>query len=60
MSHFKVNPKDLFFILKEQLSYGSLCRLERYKDLNEKTYDLLVTEAMGFARGVVAPPSGNR
>ena len=55
MSHFKVNPKDLFFILKEQLSYGSLCRLDRYKDLNELTYDMLVTEAMGFARGVVAP-----
>ena len=55
MSHFKVNQKDLFFILKEQLKYGSLCSLARYKDLNEKTFDLLVTEAISFARGVVDP-----
>ena len=54
MDHFKVNSRDLFFILKEQLSYGSLCRLDRYKDLNELTFDMLVTEAMGFARGVIA------
>ena len=55
MNHFKVNPKDIFFILKEQLDYGKLCNLDRYHDLNEKTLDLLVNEAVGFARGVVAP-----
>jgi alkylation response protein AidB-like acyl-CoA dehydrogenase len=55
MPHFKVNHKDIFFILKEQLKYGSLCSLARYKDLNEKTFDLLVTEAISFARGVVDP-----
>jgi alkylation response protein AidB-like acyl-CoA dehydrogenase len=58
MDHFKVNPKDLFFILKEQLAYGSLCRLDRYQGLNEKTFDMLVTEAVGFARGVIAPLQG--
>ena len=55
MSHFKVNPKDLFFILQEQLDYGSLCNLNRYNHLNQKTLDLLVTEAIEFARGVIAP-----
>jgi alkylation response protein AidB-like acyl-CoA dehydrogenase len=55
MAHFKVNPKDIFFILKEQLNYGSLCALERYKDLNEKTFDMLVTEAINFARGIMDP-----
>lgn len=55
MSHFKVNQKDIFFILKEQLNYGALCSLKRYADLNEKTLDMLVTEAIGFARGVVDP-----
>lgn len=55
MPHFKVNQKDIFFILKEQLNYGSVCSLERYKGLNEKALDLLVTEALRFARGVVDP-----
>ena len=53
MGHFKINQKDIFFILKDQLNYGSLCTLARYRDLNEKTLDLLVNEAMGFAKGVV-------
>ncbi|MDX2501390.1 MAG: acyl-CoA dehydrogenase [Deltaproteobacteria bacterium] len=55
MPHFKVNQKDIFFILKDQLNYGSLCDLERYRDLNEKTLDMLVSEAIQFARGVVDP-----
>jgi alkylation response protein AidB-like acyl-CoA dehydrogenase len=55
MGHFKVNKKDIFFILKEQLNYGSLCELERYLELNENTLDLLVTEVINFAKGVVEP-----
>jgi alkylation response protein AidB-like acyl-CoA dehydrogenase len=55
MGHFKVNQKDIFFILKNQLDYGSLCELERYGDLNEKALDMLVKEAFKFARGVVDP-----
>jgi len=55
MPHFKVNQKDIFFILKEQLNYATLCSLERYNGLNEKTLDLLVAEALRFARGVVDP-----
>ena len=55
MGHFKVNEKDIFFILKEQLNYGSLCKLERYRELDEETLDMLVTEAIKFAKGVVEP-----
>ncbi|MBU2488086.1 MAG: acyl-CoA dehydrogenase [Proteobacteria bacterium] len=55
MTHFAINMKDVFFILKDQLRYGELCRLDRYRDLNEKTLDLLVNEAVRFAQGVVAP-----
>jgi len=55
MSHFKVNQKDIFFILKNQLNYGSLCTLDRYRDLNEKTLDMLVSEAIQFAKGVLDP-----
>ncbi len=58
MGHFKVNEKDIFFILKEQLNYGSLCKLERYRDLDEETLDMLVTEAIKFAKGVVEPLQG--
>jgi hypothetical protein len=55
MSHFKVNPKDIFFILKDQLGYGRVCRLERYAGLNEAALDMLVREALEFARGVLDP-----
>ena len=55
MGDFKANLKDIFFILKDQLDYASLCRLPRYKGLNEKTLDLLIKEAIRFARGVVDP-----
>lgn len=55
MTHFKVDERDLLFILKEQLGYGALCSLDRYRDLDEETLDLTVTEAVKFARGVVAP-----
>jgi alkylation response protein AidB-like acyl-CoA dehydrogenase len=55
MPHYKVNQKDIFFILKDQLNYGSLCSLERYNGLTEKAFDLLVNEALRFAKGVVDP-----
>ncbi len=55
MSHFKINQKDVFFILKEQLNYGTLGSFDRYEGLNEKTFDMLITEALKFARGVVDP-----
>ncbi len=55
MGHFLVNEKDLFFILKEQLNYGRLCELERYRELDEDTLDMLVTEAVKFARTEIDP-----
>ena len=55
MGHFKINEKDPLFILKDQLNYGSLCRLNRYQELDEETLDMLVTEALKFAKGVVEP-----
>jgi len=55
MSHFKINQKDVFFILKDQLNYGTLGLLDRYQGLNEKTFDMLIKEALKFARGVVDP-----
>ena len=57
MGDYKINQKDLFFILKDQLNYGYLCSLGQYRDLDEKTLDMLVTEAIKFAKGVVDPLS---
>jgi hypothetical protein len=55
MEHFKVNEKDVFFILKNQLNYGSLCELDRYRELDEDTLDMLVTEAVKFAMAEIDP-----
>ena len=55
MGHFKINEKDVFFILKDQLNYANLCRLERYRELDADTLDMMVAEAIKFAKGVVAP-----
>jgi len=55
MGHFKVNRNDLFFVLKNQLDYGSLCSLERYRDLTAEMFDMIVTEAIHLARTVVEP-----
>jgi len=53
--HFKINRNDIFFILKNQLNYGTLCSLERYKELKEEMLDMVVTEAVTLAREVVDP-----
>lgn len=55
MTGFKIDPKDVFFILKKQMDYGRLCDLDAFRDLNEKTLDLLVSEAVRFAKGVLDP-----
>ncbi|MBC2717286.1 MAG: acyl-CoA dehydrogenase [Desulfobacteraceae bacterium] len=55
MAHYKVNLKDILFILNHQLNYGELCALPRYKGLNAKVLDMTVSEAATFAKGVVDP-----
>ncbi len=55
MGHFKINDEDVFFILKDQLDYGSLCRLERYQDFDEDTLDMLVREGIKFAKAELSP-----
>ncbi|MBN2031848.1 MAG: acyl-CoA dehydrogenase [Deltaproteobacteria bacterium] len=55
VDHFRVNRNDIFFILKNQLNYGSLCSLERYQDLKEEMLDMVVNEAITMARELVDP-----
>jgi alkylation response protein AidB-like acyl-CoA dehydrogenase len=53
--HFKVNRNDIFFILKNQLNYGALCSLDRYKEFKEEMFDMVVSEAIALAKEVVDP-----
>ncbi len=55
MTNFKVSLKDILFILNDQLDYGSLCALPRYKGLNAKALDMTVNEAAVFAKKIVDP-----
>ncbi len=55
MSHFKINDRDVYFILKEQLNYGDLCKLPHYKDFDPETLDMSISEAIKFAGSVLGP-----
>lgn len=55
MSHLKLNEKDIFFILKEQLRYGELCKLDQYREFDEEMLDMTVTQAVKFAKSEIAP-----
>ncbi len=55
MAHFKINEKDIFFILKDQLNYGELCKLEKYSEFDEEMLDMTVTQAIKFARTAIDP-----
>ncbi len=55
MGHFKINERDIYFILKEQLNYGELCKLPRYREFDVETLDMSIAEAIKFAGSVVGP-----
>lgn len=55
MGHYQVEERDVFFILKDQLDFGRLCQLDRYRELDPDTLDMAVAEAIKFAKGVVDP-----
>ncbi|MBM3299587.1 MAG: acyl-CoA dehydrogenase, partial [Deltaproteobacteria bacterium] len=55
MGHYKVNEQDVFFILREQLHFSDLCKLERYRELDSDTLEMVVAEAIKFAREVIDP-----
>ncbi len=53
--HYRVREDEIFFILNEELDYGSLCKYKRYEELSPETLDMLVREAIRFAKGVLEP-----
>ncbi len=60
MSHFRVNERDIYFILKEQLGYDSLCKLDRYRDLDVETLDMVVSGSSQVRQRSSGAPSGGR
>ena len=41
--------RDIDFVLYEQLKAEELTKIDRYKDLNKKVFDMIITEARNFA-----------
>jgi alkylation response protein AidB-like acyl-CoA dehydrogenase len=41
--------RDIDFVLYEQLKTDEMTHLDRYKDFNKKTFDMVITEARNFA-----------
>jgi alkylation response protein AidB-like acyl-CoA dehydrogenase len=49
MAQVIADRRDIDFVLYEQLNAEELTKLERYKDFNRKTFDMIITEARNFA-----------
>ncbi|MCK5784463.1 MAG: acyl-CoA dehydrogenase N-terminal domain-containing protein, partial [Desulfobacterales bacterium] len=41
--------RDVDFVMYEQLGLEEITRHERYKDMNRKMFDMIITEARNFA-----------
>ena len=49
MAQVIADRRDVDFVLYEQLKADEMTRLEKYKDFNKKTFDMIITEARNFA-----------
>ncbi len=52
---YRVNRRDVDFVLHEQLGIDSLCSFDKYKDFSREDFDMIITEAIRFAREVLGP-----
>ena len=52
---FKVDKRDMDFILKEVQDINKILALEPYKDFSVEDIDMTLTQAVKFAVGKVAP-----
>ncbi|MBA4368340.1 MAG: acyl-CoA dehydrogenase [Desulfobacterium sp.] len=55
MAQSIADRRDVDFVLYEQLEAENLVKLDRYKDLNKKMFDMVVTEARNFAIKEILP-----
>jgi hypothetical protein len=49
MAQVIADRRDIDFVLYEQLKADELTKVDRYKDFNKKTFDMIITEARNFA-----------
>ena len=49
MAQMIADRRDIDFVLYEQLKADEMTRLDKYKDFNKKTFDMIITEARNFA-----------
>ncbi len=52
---YRVNKRDLDFVLNEQLNVEQLCELERFKEFSRDEFDMIITESIKFATEVLGP-----
>jgi len=55
MAQIIADRRDVDFVLHEQLNVGALSEHKRYAEFNEKTVDLIVSEARNLAIKEIYP-----
>lgn len=55
MPDFIVDRRDLDFVLNEQFSLEDLSEFEKFSEMSRETYDLVLDQAVTFAKEVLSP-----
>ncbi|UCD57352.1 MAG: acyl-CoA dehydrogenase [Candidatus Hydrogenedentota bacterium] len=54
-NYYRVNKRDVDFVLNEQLQVEQLCKLDRYRDFDREDFDMIIGESIKFATEVLGP-----
>ena len=57
MAQVIADRRDMDFVLWEQLKVDELTKLDKYKEFNKKTFDMIISEARNFAVKELLPTS---
>lgn len=55
MAQMIADRRDIDFVLYEQLKTDEMTGIDKYKDFNKKTFDMIITEARNFALKELLP-----
>jgi len=55
MTDFRVDKRDIQFVLFEQFETEKLCQLDAYREFNRELFEMVTDEAVKMATEVVAP-----